>query len=797
MREWNLGVGDPLTLTLAADVRLSSLNYTDDQIWELLLGSADPAAVVLHTTYGLRARSMRLFPRFLEGDTSVSSPQDFDSPPRVRQFFPNYLKLTFSPFAGIDVEAEYWAPECNVVAGRLRLVNNGVTPRKFTLEWVSLLNPIGEGVPMTPTTMEGVQVLAGQTNKLAPLVFMTGGPTATSSPYPSLDHQVELLPGAARQLTWVHAATQQTEESFRLARLTAARNWQGEIARVEITNAGQLTVQTGDPEWDAVFALGQKVALSLLHSPSEHLPHPSFVFTRQPDQGYSNQKDGKDYGHLWNGQTALDAWYLTQMLLPGEAEVAKGLVRNFVAAQREDGYIDWKPGLAGQRGRMLATPILATLAWRIYQFTEDEAFLAQTFPHLLDFVHAWFSEAQDRDGDGIPEWDHPMQSGFDENPTFAPWHAWAQGADITFFEGPDLCSLLFAECQSLIKIAEVLERSQPVPALQALADNLHSAVDASWYGRTASYRYWDRDTHRSQAGELLGKRTGAGEILLDMVFDLPERFMLRIESSGDPPLQAHVFVHGSLPTGKHRVERVDRGRFQWFHGVGTATGDLLYAEVERVEIKGIGPQDKVSLRLLDCRIQNQASLLPLWASMPDAHKAKKLVQRAITNAKKYARPFGLPACPKTPRPPKASICQAVWPVWNTLIGEGLLAYGARQESADLVARLMAAMIDSLKREHAFRRHYHAENGQGFGERNALAGLPPLGLFLETLGVRVLSPWRVALKGANPFPWPVKIQYRGLVVDRSAEKTVVVFPDGRSVTVEDEAPCIVDGRPLPA
>ena len=83
---------------------------------------------------------------------------------------------------------------------------------------------------------------------------------------------------------------------------------------------------------------------------------------------------------------------------------------------------------------MLATPILVSLAWRIYQHLEDKAFLKQVFRPLMEFVHSWFNERQDRDGDGIPEWDNSSQSGFDDNPSFSRWHKWSQGADISLTE---------------------------------------------------------------------------------------------------------------------------------------------------------------------------------------------------------------------------------------------------------------------------------------------------------------------------------------------------------------------------
>ena len=91
MREWNLAPGDPLQLTLACDARLSPPNYVNDHIWQLDLSGGEPAALGIRTTYGLRARLMRLFPRFIEGGKSLHDPAQFISPPSVKRFFPNFL----------------------------------------------------------------------------------------------------------------------------------------------------------------------------------------------------------------------------------------------------------------------------------------------------------------------------------------------------------------------------------------------------------------------------------------------------------------------------------------------------------------------------------------------------------------------------------------------------------------------------------------------------------------------------------------------------------------------------------
>ena len=77
MRDWNLRPGDPLSLTLAADFRLSKPDYVNDHIWELEIGGGEPAALAIRTTYGLRARAMRLFYRFGELGKTITNPAEF------------------------------------------------------------------------------------------------------------------------------------------------------------------------------------------------------------------------------------------------------------------------------------------------------------------------------------------------------------------------------------------------------------------------------------------------------------------------------------------------------------------------------------------------------------------------------------------------------------------------------------------------------------------------------------------------------------------------------------------------
>lgn len=128
--------------------------------------------------------------------------------------------------------------------------------------------------------------------------------------------------------------------------------------------------------------------------------------------------------------------------------------------------------------------------------------------------------------------------------------------------------------------------------------------------------------------------------------------------------------------------------------------------------------------------------------------------------------------------------------WNAMIAGGVLSYGAVREAADLVTRLMKAVIQNLQSSHSFYQNYHAERGAGFGERNTVHGLAPVGLFLDVLGVRNISSKSVQIEGRNPFPWPVTINYRGVNVLRGLDRTVITFPNAKNIIVEDPSPCIV-------
>jgi hypothetical protein len=787
MRDWSLAPGDPLCLTLAADARLSIPDYLNDHIWELTLGGGEPPALSLRTTFGLRAKSMRLFFRFSEGNKSVSDPAVFALPPTIRRFYPNFLVIEYSPLPSIDVSTEYWVPQSNAISGRVNVANKSNATRKIRLELCALLSPIG-GQMMTATQISLVNALAGQTNGLFPVLFMTGGPAHGSGPYPSLFLDLDLGPGATRQLTFTQTATDELQKSFELARQTSARRWEAERARLEMINKSQtIDIHTGDKDWDAAFAWSQNAAFGLFFPPNIHLPCPSIVSARGPDNGYSPKGDGTDYPASWNGQSVLESYYLADVL-PGAPQAAQDLLLNFLAIQNEDGSIDGKPGLAHQRGRYLAAPMLASLALKLYDRTEDLEFLKKIFPKLQKFFWSWFSPEYDEDRDGLPQWKHVLQTGFEDNPLFDAWHEWSLGVNISHVHSPALEALLYNEAACLIKMAEYLEVHDSLVLLNEQAALLRKSIQSTWQPRTGLYHYRERGTGSGLEGKILARQQGTGSLTPKLKFEGPIRLLIEVQTQNPAVKRPEIRIHQFA--SKPAEEVITSADYQWRNGGSIYTTKNVFSKLAKVVVRDLSEEDVVTIKTLDFTTEDHTLFTPLWAGVPDTQHAQVMIGRALLDAARFYRPYGVPACPLLTQPEAESVAQSVHLPWNLLICEGLLRYGFRSDAARLFVHNMTGVIQNLKQDRAFHARYHADRGAGIGERNALSGLAPVGLFMKLLGVDILSSTRVKIEGDNPFPWDVTIEYRGLRVVRGQKKTEVIFANGKSVTVTDTEPSTI-------
>ena len=791
MREWNYTPDHPVTMTLAADARLNPTDYTNDQIWELNLGNSEPPAVTLQTTFGLRARSCRIFPRFISKGESVNNPAHFNRPITIHQYYPNYIKLSCKPFSYINVVLEYWVPDSHTIACRTKLSNTSRDVCQIQVEWIELLVPAEAGDRMSHTEIGLTTILAGQTGNLTPVLFLPAGAQPGKSPYPSLNLSYAIPPHGEQQFCWTHVALTDVNASFEQAKLITSTNWETEFARIMRKNSQRLEIITGNQEWDSAFYISQTIADQLLLNPAVNWIAPSYVSSRKPDQGFSLLQDGSDYNYMWNGQATHGAYYLTNFLLPAAPEIFKAVLDNFFASQTPEGEIDLKPGLGGQRSHLLATPMLARMTWLYYEYSGSLDYLRVTFPKLLTFFFSWFSALHDRDGDLIPEWDQTAQTGFEEHPLFSYLGDMSAGIDISTVESPDLCSYLFRECQSLVSIAKEIGDDGTIPRLNSVADALKTMVEQSWNDTQACYLYRDRDSHGSAASEFLGSRNGSGIIEIHRQFHPPVRPIIQLitQSEGTRPVQ--IFIHGTSVTGSHRVDHIYSTQIRWHGNRGFITSETIFESLEHIEITGFPPGDEILVDTLGLEKIDQTLLLPLWAGIPSDARAKILINLTIMNKKRFLCTYGLRSYIEgLDQDDKTGGNELVHLPWISLILEGLIRYNERRKAAEVFSRVVKAVIQSQKNDLTFHQNYHPETGKPSGAANTLTSLLPIGLFLNILGVKIVNSARVEITGGNPFPWPVTIKYHGMTVVQQEKKALVIFSDGQNVTVDNSQPQII-------
>ena len=786
MQDRTIKNGTSFTLTLAADARISHIYYANDQIWNLVINRGEPPGLVLETTYGLRARSQRLFPRFTEGDTGVTSPLDFQSPVVINTYYPNFVQLSFSPLVGIQATLTYWIPASQVVVGQVELQNLTSKERRLQVEWIGLLVPDSNGLRMVAEEIDNVSILHGRTELIEAVLFVAGGARHSVGSYTSLVMDINLLADANIRSVCALASLNDLEASFELARASASRNIPAEITRIAMTNASQIQVITGNTEWNDLLDIAQTIAAELVIKSSEFNPQTSFVLTRQPDRGFSPIRETTDTISSWIGHNAFQMLYLSQELLPQYPEFGKAFLQTFLSVQVEDGFIDWKPAGYNQRSTLAATPILCHLAWWVYEHTHDDQFLIENFHKLLKFIEFWFQPMMDRDKDGIPEWSHVFQTSYEDNPLFNHWSQGARGLSITTVESPDLCAMLYNEILALVRIADCIGEVNYIPMLNEKADRLQVAVEAAWNADNHCYQYWDRDGHVTQISQVLVTSQQDENFPIQQDFPQPVRLHFQIKRHSDSAHKLVIFIHGTRPAGGHLVERIEPEQFEWHMETGYATSEKIYSRIEKVVVEGLRTDDILAIRTVGLNSLDQTLLLPIWAKLAHPDKVEDIVNSILNNPLFFGNPSGIPTLPASNALTQAEIHLP----FNTLILHGLLRYGYRSEAADILTRLMNMLAANFQRNGTFRRVYLAENGQGIGEINSLEGLPPLNSFLEVLGIRIFSPWKIEISGFNPFPWPVTVKYCGTTILRQQKKTTLIFSDGQTVTLDETGPHLI-------
>ena len=469
-------------------------------------------------------------------------------------------------------------------------------------------------------------------------------------------------------------------------------------------------------------------------------------------------------------------------------ELAQGIVRNFLAVQREDGWIDARPGLDGQRTNVLAPPLLASLAYTVYHYTGDKPFLAECLDGLLAFFDRWMKPDLDHDHDGLPEWHTPDQAAFTDSPTLAQNRRWAQGIDITTLESPDLAAYLVREARTIIRIAKALEREDIVQEFTPRYDTLRALLNEMWDETAGAFRFRDRDTHTCPTGEMVFQGKGDQPLRERIQLPTPSRLVVRAIGGLSHKPKMGCTIEGVDATGNPANETISGDSFSWYRGMGSTTTKTVWRELTYLKFDGLSRVYTVEASAVDLSRHDQSLFMPLWAGSLDDNKVQRMVAM-LTDPAQYWREYGISGCPATDPaydPAHQNGCGGMWPDWNARFAWGLLEHGYRREAVELFERVIKAQIRSLAAESVFRAFYNPDTGDGLGDSDVLSGLVPLGWFGQLFGAFASGPGAAVITDPFAFDQPMTWTQHGVRIERSPDRTLITFPSGHTVTMEPGA-----------
>lgn len=797
-RRWRITASDPHALQLAADARISATDFTDDQSWEIALDTGDAPAFALRTGLGGRVGLMSLVPMWIIENRPIYLHQGYVSPPVVTRFAPGFAQLEAKLTPTINLRIDVWVIESHALGVGITLKNTASTPVEVTLRLVGFAAANNRELPVKAANILSNTLLSfGQIAGSFPLVMLENGAIDTAGQ--NIGAAITLPARGTASARFIHTATDDLAKSINLAKQWLAESWNKHVRKIARVADAVPSIETGDPALDAVIAFSYQQVMQAFIKPTSFLPHASVVATRQPSEGYSPRGDGGDMPRSWSGQGAHLAYLTALAAASVDKTLAQGIVRNYLAVQRGDGWIDAKPGLGGGSIGVLCPPILARLAWNIWQYTQDDQFLAEVFSPLMRFFTRWFEADQDADGDGFPEWSREAQMGYSFFPTFAQGLPFGQNADVKTVESPDLIAYLLSEATSLREMAVSLGRNDSIEALSAHITRLTALLDSLWNDTERRYQYRDRDTHLTTTGQrILSDARADEDHVLALDITPPNRLIIIVRGGAERTPHFTLTIEGRAANGSAILEKVTADDFVWSTGRGVYTTRAAFAVVDRLRADGLVSAYRLEARTLDTTGFDLNGVLPLWSKHLSPERTRALIDH-ITNPDHFWRTNGvLMASAQNPHhdPDHAVGSLGVWGFYVTLIGEALLEAGDLEHATDLTKKLLGVQARVLRDQKAFYETYHADEPRGMGERGNIMGAAPLHLLIRVLGVRILSKTQVHTGGAFVWGNPVTVTQHGVSVRRTAEETTVTFPSGNTVKLPADAePQFVTDKPL--
>jgi hypothetical protein len=746
---WNRDL--PESYYLTAENRLTNYVPLQNQGWILRQNQGNPPALVIHPALADSSGHYRIFPCFTEGTHTVFFPSDFVQSPRLIDFLANLIEYSFSPLDNILVTAINWVPDPAVICGMIKVKNQSSRRRTIHFDLAGHLTHLSSGTRMSVVDYSGRDILSGQMGALYPVLFMSGSTQAGKSPFPSLSAELIIAPEEELEINWVSALGDSQAKSLNLIDNLIQMDWAGEISRLKIQEQGQLEIITGDPDWNFAFKLSQKEAAGYM---SKYFPRGNFSFNSD---------------HVLS---PFEALYLIDVLTPISPQALNKILDRVLRTVDENGMLPERR--CNTFANLPTLPLAGELFWQAGQIApllQGKKFLLEKLESLLNH---WFLPAYDQDGDGIPELAHPCQLNLVDfrPPDSIPEHELS--GNYPFTESPGMASLLLNDLTRLGELQALLGVTGTDDPADMKRGVLLNFLKESWDTNESCFYNRDRDSHLTLPGRLINKDPGNGFHVLRENMPYPTRigFLIQGESVRGTIPDFQITLHGYDQNGNYRVEQINPPQIRWLENQGRTASECVYSRLDYIAVENLTVDLHLTIYCPHTIREDITTLLPLWGKDLDPQKADALINKTLTNQEKFWSTFGIRTIPDVDY-------SAIQLPWNVFLGKGLLTHNKRSLAADLFSNLMKTILINLDDSGWFFSAYDARTGIGRGIQNSLEGLIPIGFFLQVLGIQIINEREIEVEGNHPFPWPVTLRYRGMVIYRDQEQTRIDFPGEKS------------------
>ena len=453
-------------------------------------------------------------------------------------------------------------------------------------------------------------------------------------------------------------------------------------------------------------------------------------------------------------------YYLWHILGITYAQQFKDFLNIIFTNQRIDGQIYWNipEPISSLKGN--AIPILSNLVWQIYESTQDIDWLNQIYPNLKKFLLSWFSEFNDKDQDGCPEWRNPYQVGFSETLLYQQHPIMLHPYFFRQFEHPGLLSLLIDDFLCLSEIAQELSIMDEQHLWQERANMLSQHLQKFWDKENSTYQVIDYFTHQNpQPVHLLD---GKSEIHSQEKLNLLQNCRIRIDLVIDGAFTRPVQIKIEGKSGSINIkETINFAEMIWAENKGTAISQYTYTIIEKVIIKGIKEDEYWQIEGLHFDYHDISMLLPHIKNT--SKPAEQIVY------KKHLNTYGLSLLYEQ----NDKTCLTSMP-WHTIILEKFIKNSDYSSATDLILRMLNSSSIQFTQKNGLYEYFDCISAAGYGKCNHIHGLFPQSLLLNLLGIKKMSQEEIYITHFNPFSILFTVQYKGMKLKLFSDSVEIHF-----------------------